>query len=121
MASRNVKGAKESLWFVKNASRMSSIFNDVLGDVSATLSGALAVAIIYRARPLFPAFNAVSVLWLTSLGVGFVSALGVGGKALFKHVAMQRSEGIVVFLGASRNQISQRYSSSIQCSVRCPS
>ncbi len=99
MASRNVKGAKESLWFVRNASKVSSVFNDVLGDVSATLSGALAVAIIYRIRFVFPWLN---VLWLTSIGVGLVSALGVGGKALFKPVALRRSEGIVLFLGKIR-------------------
>ncbi|HHY16515.1 MAG TPA: hypothetical protein GX524_00415 [Firmicutes bacterium] len=99
MASRKVKGARESLWFVRNAPKVSSVFNDVLGDVSATLSGALAVAMIYRIRSVFPWWN---VMWLTSLGVGLVSALGVGGKALFKPFALRHSEKLVLVLGKIR-------------------
>jgi CBS domain containing-hemolysin-like protein len=99
MASRKVKGARESLWFVRNAPKVSSVFNDVLGDVSATLSGALAVAMIYRIRSVFPWWN---VMWLTSLGVGLVSALGVGGKALFKPFALRYSEKLVLVLGKIR-------------------
>ncbi|HHX10746.1 MAG TPA: hypothetical protein GX729_05205 [Firmicutes bacterium] len=96
MASRKVSGARESLWFVRNAPRVSSVFNDVIGDVCATLSGALAVAMIYKVRPLFPSVNLV---WLTSLGVGIVSALGIGGKALFKPFALKHAEGMALMLG----------------------
>jgi hypothetical protein len=96
MASRKVPGAKESIWFVRNAPRVSSVFNDVVGDVCATLSGALAVAMIYKVRSSFPSAN---LLWLTSLGVGIVSALGIGGKALFKPFALKHAEGMVLVLG----------------------
>ena len=96
MASRKVAGARESLWFVRNAPRVSSVFNDVIGDVCATLSGALAVAMIYKVRSLFPT---VDLVWLTSLGVGIVSALGIGGKALFKPFALKLAEEMVLVLG----------------------
>jgi len=96
MASRKVPGARESLWFVRNAPRVSSVFNDVVGDVCATLSGALAIAMIYKVRALFPWTNLV---WLSSLGVGAVSALGIAGKALFKPFALKHAEGMVLILG----------------------
>lgn len=102
MASRKVSGAKESLWFVRNAPKVSSVFNDVVGDVSATLSGALAVAMIYKISSNFPWVN---VVWLTSLGVGLVSALGIGGKALFKPFALRHAERIVLLLGKARHLI----------------
>lgn len=102
MASRKVTGARESLWFVRNAPRVSSVFNDVIGDVAATLSGALAVAMIYKARFMFPS---VSLVWLTSLGVGVVSALGIGGKALFKPFALKHAEGMVLLLGKASHLV----------------
>lgn len=102
MASRKVSGARESVWFVRNAPKVSSVFNDVIGDVSATLSGALAVAMIYKISSDFPWIN---VVWLTSFGVGLVSALGIGGKALFKPFALRHAEGIVLLLGKARHLI----------------
>ncbi|HHW17930.1 MAG TPA: hypothetical protein GXX30_03390 [Firmicutes bacterium] len=99
MASRKVRGARESLWFIRNASKVSSVFNDVMGDVAATLSGALAVATVYRFRHLLPG---VSLVLLTSLGVGLASFLSVGGKAVFKPLALGHAESIVLFLGKVR-------------------
>ena len=99
MASRKIKGAKESVWFVRNASRMSSVFNDVMGDVSATLSGALAVAIVYKLKGAFPG---VSALFLTSASVACASFLTIGGKAVVKPLALKQSNSIVLILGKIR-------------------
>lgn len=96
MASRKVSGAREGLWFVRNASKVSSVFNDLMGDVSATISGALAVSITIRLTEHLPGFGPVSV---TSLGVGLASLLTVGGKALFKNYSLRHSEAIVLQLG----------------------
>ena len=102
MASRKVTGARESLWFVRNAPRVSSVFNDVIGDVAATLSGAIAVAMIYKIRFMLPS---LSLLWVTSLGVGLVSSLSIGGKALFKPFALRHSERMVLVLGKARHLV----------------
>ncbi len=102
MATRKVVGAKESLWFVRNAPQVSSIFNDVIGDVAATLSGALAVAMIYKVRFMFPSIN---LIWMTSIGVGLVSSLGIGGKALFKPFALKHAEVLVLLLGKTRHLV----------------
>jgi len=99
MASRKVKGAKESLWFVRNAPKMSSVFNDLMGDVSATVSGALAVAIVYKIKGVLPE---ASLLLLTSAGVALASFLTCGGKAVIKPFSLRRAENIVLLLGRTR-------------------
>jgi len=100
MASRKVRGAKEALWFLRNAPKVSSVFNDVMGDVAATLSGALAIAMIYRLRSLLPS---VDIVLLGSVSVGLASSLTVAGKALFKPFALKHAECIVLFLGKIRH------------------
>lgn len=99
MASRQVAGAREAVWFVRNAPGISSVFSDLMGDVSATLSGALAVAMAFRLRALFPSLRGV---FLTSAAVGLASLLSVGGKALFKPFALKYAEDIILLLGRIR-------------------
>lgn len=99
MASRQVGGAKEAVWFVRNAPGISSVFSDLVGDVSATLSGALAVAMVFRLRALFPSLSSV---FLTSAAVGLASLFSVGGKALFKPFALKYAEDIILLLGKIR-------------------
>jgi len=94
MASRKVTGAREAVWFVRNAPRVSSVFNDLMGDVSATLAGALAVAMVLRAKG--------PDLYLTSAAVAVASFLSVGGKALFKPFALKYAETIILLLGKLR-------------------
>lgn len=99
MGSRRVTGAREAVWFVRNASRVSSVFSDLMGDVAATLSGALAVAMALRMRGRFPD---VGWAYLASGAVGVASFLSVGGKALFKPVALKYAETIILLLGKMR-------------------
>lgn len=99
MASRKVPGAREAVWFVRNAPRVSSVFSDLVGDVSATLAGALAVAMASRLRPLS---TSPSGVFLTSGAVGLASLLCVGGKALFKPLALKYAETIILMLGKTR-------------------
>ncbi|HHY45314.1 MAG TPA: hypothetical protein GX512_06360 [Firmicutes bacterium] len=102
MASRKVPGAREAVWFVRNASKVSSVFSDLAGDVAATMAGALAVALVYRTRQYVP-FADWAVA--TSIAVGIASMLSVGGKALFKPLALKYAESIILFLGRIRRRI----------------
>jgi len=94
MASRKVAGAKEAVWFVRNAPRVSSVFNDLMGDVSATLAGGLAVAMVLRFRG--------PDLYLTSLAVAGASFVSVGGKAMVKPFALKHAETVILLLGKLR-------------------
>jgi hypothetical protein len=102
MASRKIPGAREAVWFVRNAPKVSSVFSDLAGDVAATMAGGLAVALVYRTRHYIPYVNwAVA----TSIAVGIASMLSVGGKALFKPLALKYAESIMLFLGRVRRRI----------------
>ena len=105
MASRRIIGAR-ALWFVRNAAKVSSVCNDVLGDVAATISGALAVAVSFSVQAAYPD---ISWLLATSAAVGVASALSVGGKALFKPVALKYAESMILFLGRARYYVNRAF------------
>lgn len=96
MAADKVYGAKESIMLIKNAEKVSSICNDVIGDVCGIVSGAVSSWIVVQI-----ALNgfASGEEMLALLMAGVVSALTVGGKALGKFFAINYNCNIVYFAG----------------------
>ncbi len=91
MASKKIKGAKRAVVFCRNASKLSSIFADVIGDICGIVSGAAGAALAVHL-----AFNGTTGQLIASIGVSAViGALTVGGKALFKHFAVTFNKQIV--------------------------
>ncbi len=96
MASRKVKGASEAILLLRNASRVSSFCNDVIGDICGVISGSAAAVISAEAvLHLGSGWKAVLPLLLSAV----VAAATVGGKAIGKSFAMRESTQIV-FLAA---------------------
>lgn len=91
MASRNVKGAKMAVKLKKNASKVSSICNDVVGDICGIISGSTGTVITLKIVEKFK-FNS---LLITLLIMGIISALTIGGKAKFKEIAIKKSNNIL--------------------------
>ncbi len=93
MASNKIKGAKRAVTLCKNATKLGSIFADVIGDICGIVSGAAgAVLVVYISA------YADGNIWeiVASIGVSAViGALTVGGKAIFKHFAMKYNKQIV--------------------------
>ena len=93
MAAKRVSGAKEALWIVKNAEKVSSICNDVVGDICGIMSGSTAAVIV--AGFLLSGSKGL----LVSLCVtGIVAGLTVGGKAFGKGFGIKYSNDIVFFM-----------------------
>ncbi len=93
MAAKRVSGAREALWIVKNAEKVSSICNDVIGDICGIMSGSTAAIIV--ASFLLTGTESLFV----SLGVtGMVAGLTVGGKAFGKGFGIKYSNSIVFFM-----------------------
>ena len=46
MAAHRVRGAREAVWMVRNAEKVSSICNDVVGDICGFISGATGALIV---------------------------------------------------------------------------
>lgn len=96
MAARKVPGAQEAIRLLRSAERVSSICNDVVGDICGVISGSAAATISAQLLAKF------SFSWPTLVALlmsAFVSGLTVGGKAIGKSFAVNSSTQIVHFAG----------------------
>lgn len=96
MAARRVNGAKQAIWIVRNAEKVGSFCNDVVGDISGIISGATSAVIITR---LMQDGTDVRSVILSLIITGCVSSLTIGGKAIGKTFAISHSEDIVFLTG----------------------
>ena len=94
MASNKIKGAKRAVTLCKNATKLGSVFADVIGDICGIVSGAAgAVLVVYIAAIADGNIWEIVSSILVSAVIG---ALTVGGKAIFKHFAMKYNKQIVL-------------------------
>ena len=96
MAARKVPGALEAIALLRNAERVSSVCNDVIGDICGVVAGSasatVAVQIVQKFEFSWP--NLVSLV-LSAL----VAGLTVGGKAIGKTFAVNSCTKIVHNVG----------------------
>ena len=90
MASRKVPEAADALRLIRNADRVSSFCNDVIGDICGVISGAASATIAAKVLSGKSANPFVELL-LSAV----VAALTVGGKAFGKTFAIHMSTSIV--------------------------
>jgi len=116
MAAKKVPGARQALRLVRNAPRVATICNDLVGDICGTVSGAAGAAIVLHVlasqvspRPPAPGGPAGTDggLWAV-LAVALVAAVTVGGKAVGKNVAIGRANRIVFGVGRFLWWVEQR-------------
>ena len=91
MSSKKIKGAKKAVSFKKNADKVSSFCNDVIGDICGIVSGSAGVTI---STSLSEKLN-TSVLYTGLVITALTAALTIGGKAFFKSIAIKNSNQIV--------------------------
>lgn len=91
MNARKVKGAKLAVKFKKNADKLSSFCNDVIGDVCGIISGS-AGAIIAATLSVKFSLNAFLVSLIVTASI---AALTIGGKAMGKSIAINKSNIIL--------------------------
>ena len=96
MAARKVPGAQESIRLLRNAERVSSICNDVIGDNCGVVSGSASATIAAQIIQNFSFSRAQIVALLMS---ALVAGLTVGGKAVGKTVAINSCTQIVYGVG----------------------
>ena len=91
MAAKKMRGAKLAVKFKKNADKVSSFCNDVVGDICGIISGSAGAVIALRLSQVF----SINPLIITLLVTGLISAITIGGKALVKGMAIRRSNKIL--------------------------
>lgn len=96
MAARKVKGAREAVWLTRNAEKVSSFCNDVVGDISGIISGATGAIIIAR---LTSGMGAGMTMLLSLLLTGCIAAMTIGGKAAGKAIGIGYNGAILFAVG----------------------
>ena len=96
MAARKVPGAKESINLLRQAEKVSSICNDVVGDICGVVSGSASATIAAQVLQHFEfSWPRLVILVMSAL----VAGLTVGGKAIGKTFAVNSSTNIVHNVG----------------------
>ena len=90
--SKRIKGAKQGINLIKNSSKISSICNDIVGDICGIISGSIG-AILAISISSTTGFNNTLVSILLA---AFISSCTVGGKAIFKVVAIKNADNIIL-------------------------
>lgn len=96
MAARKVPGAQEAIHLLRNAERVSSICNDVVGDICGVVSGSASATIAALI------LSHVDTVWPRAISLGMsalVAGLTVGGKAIGKTIAVNSCTQIVHLVG----------------------
>ena len=91
MNSRKVKGANIAVKFKKNADKVSSFCCDVIGDICGVISGAAGTAITAILVLKFHTNLVITGLIVTAT----ISSLTIGGKAIGKSFAINKSDIIL--------------------------
>lgn len=93
--SKKIKGAKQCVFIVKNGNKISSLCNDIVGDVCGIISGSIG-AILSISLSSKSGINSTLVSIILA---ALISSLTVGGKAIFKKVAIKNADKIVFKVG----------------------
>lgn len=95
MAAHKEHGAIEAIRLIRNAEKVASICNDVVGDIAGIVSGSTSALIVSR---LITDLSTTNILLQLSIS-GLVTGATIGGKALGKTLAINNSTRIVLDVG----------------------
>ena len=90
MAAKKVPGAAEALKLLRNAEKVSSFCNDVIGDICGVVSGSASAVIAVQALRQIGS-ERISQLIMSAL----VAGVTIAGKACGKNIAMKKATQIV--------------------------
>lgn len=105
MAARKTKGSRTAIRLVKNSGKVSSICCDVLGDICGIVSGSCTLAIVIK---ITVSSSDKLSFWISILFSSVVCALTVGGKAVFKNIAIRHSKDIIMMVGRALSFIEKK-------------
>jgi len=92
-STRGYKGSPEAIRLIRNAGKVSSFCNDVIGDIAGVLSGGLGASV---AMSLYKMYSVLPATVINMILTAIIAAFTVGGKAAGKNVAKNYSENIVI-------------------------
>ena len=93
-ATKKAEGAKSSLNLIKNASKVANICADVIGDICGVISGAIGTMIAIKIASTYGVSTNIQFI-ISAL----IASITVGGKAIGKQIATNKSTEIVNKVG----------------------
>jgi len=97
-AAKKVFGSRQSIFLIRRADKVANFANDIVGDITGTLSGAMGAAIIILLTTEYSYLSEWKVI-LNILLLALIAALTVTGKAWGKTVAINEANNIIDITG----------------------
>ena len=97
-AANRVFGAQQAVYLVRNADVVANFANDIVGDVTGTLSGAMAATIVMDLFRFYPYLGPYEI-WLNTGMLALVASVTVTGKAFGKSFAINEADEIISTVG----------------------
>lgn len=91
LAAKKIRGGKVGVRLIKNASRVSSICCDVIGDICGIISGSAGVLIV----ALMIEISNCNEIIISAIVMALISSLTIGGKAIGKEIAIKRKNEVI--------------------------
>lgn len=101
MSSKKIKGSDEAINILRKKAEISNLCLDVFGDICGIVSGSLSAVLAFSLADKTP----ISVTLASVIIGSLVSALTVGGKSLFKEVALKKADKIIYSIGKAHYYI----------------
>lgn len=95
-AAKRVWGAPQGLQLIRNADKVANLANDVVGDITTTVGGALGISIVVQIMKLGPV---ISQFWLNVLITALIAAVIVSTKAIAKKIALSHPDEVIFHVG----------------------
>lgn len=93
--SKKIKGAKECIFIVKNSNKISSFCNDIIGDICGIISGSIGAMLAISLSTTL----SINATFISVIIAAIISSLTVGGKAIFKKIAIKNADKIITRVG----------------------
>lgn len=97
-AAKKVFGARQSVYLIKRCDRVANFANDIVGDITGTLSGAMGATILISLIHDYPQLGVWRGL-LNVLLLASIASLTVTGKAWGKTLAINEANRIIDITG----------------------
>lgn len=91
MGAKKMKGANVAVNFIKNADKLSTFCNDVVGDICGIISGSATAVVAVLVSSSLDISLLISTLTVTSITAAFT----IGGKAIGKGIAIKNNTSIL--------------------------
>lgn len=95
MAANRIQEGKVAIDLIKNADKVSSFCNDVIGDMAGIISGALGASLLSK---IYDKFSDINIALIGTLITASVAGFTVGGKSIGKAVAINKYKEIIFFI-----------------------